>query len=318
MPLAWLYAAVTALRRLAYRRGWLVGRRLPVPVIVVGNLTVGGSGKTPLVIWLVETLRAADYRPGVISRGYGGSARAVRPVLPDSAAATVGDEPLLIARRCACPVWIGRRRAEAGRALLDRHPEVDVLVSDDGLQHYGLRRDVEIVVVDAARGFGNGRLLPLGPLREPLDRLAGVDAVVFNGAASAGLRAQVAAAGPAPVFAMQLAGRVFIGLDDPARQRDAAEFQGKPLSAIAGIGHPQRFFDHLASLGLQAGTRAFPDHHRYRAGDLPPGTVLMTEKDAVKCAAFAPADAWALRIDACPDEGLKTRILERLKARHGQ
>jgi len=312
------YAAVTALRRLAYWRGWRARTRLSVPVIVVGNLTVGGSGKTPLVIWLVETLRAAGYQPGVISRGYGGSARAARPVRADSTAAAVGDEPLLIARRCVCPVWVGRRRAEAGRALLDFHPEVDVLVSDDGLQHYGLQRDLEIVVVDGARGFGNGHLLPIGPLREPLRRLAAVDAVVLNGTASPGLRETIGAAALVPVFTMQLDGRIFTSLADPTRQRDAAEFASQPLSAIAGIGHPQRFFDHLARLGVQADARAFPDHHAYRASDLPPGTVLMTEKDAVKCAAFAPVDAWALRIDARPDEGLKTHILERLKARHGQ
>jgi tetraacyldisaccharide 4'-kinase len=312
LPLAFLFAMVTALRRQLYRWGWLASVRLPVPVVVVGNLTVGGSGKTPLVLWLIDQLRAAGLHPGVVSRGYGGNLEGIAPVGPDSDPAAVGDEPVLIARRAGCPVWVGRRRAAAAHSLLAAQPEVDVVIADDGLQHYALARDLEIVVVDGQRGFGNGRLLPAGPLREPVSRLREVDALVVNGGGAGAFHQ------PGPVFDMRLSGRRFWNLRNPNQERDADAFRDETPQAVAGIGNPQRFFVHLEALGLRVIPHPFPDHHAFVPGDLPAGTVLMTEKDAVKCAAWAPADTWALRIDACLGEGLQSLIIDTLKARHGQ
>lgn len=315
VPFSLLFRLLVALRRLAYRAGLLRVTRLPVPVIVVGNLTAGGAGKTPLTLALAAWLAEAGYRPGIVSRGYGGSARAPMPVRPDSDPRLVGDEPVLLARRAACPVWVGRRRAEAGRRLLAFHPEVDVLLTDDGLQHYGLARDLEIVVIDAWRGLGNGCLLPAGPLREPRARLRRATAVVFNGEPARAWRL------PIPAFVMRLAGGRFRNLADEARTATAAELGGQPMHALAGIGNPQRFFEHLRALGLDVTPRAFADHHDYRVDDLPAGTVLMTEKDAVKCAPLARAagrpDCWFLAVDAEVDAGLKDLILSRLDAKHG-
>lgn len=310
IPLSWLFRLVVLARRHAYRRGWLRSTRLPVPVIVVGNPTVGGAGKTPLTLTLVDWLRAEGFRPGVISRGHGGRARRPMPVLATSDPAMVGDEPVLLARRAGCPVWIGRARAEAGAALLARHPEVNVIVADDGLQHLALARDLEIAVVDGARGFGNGRMLPAGPLREPPDRLDTVDAVVVNGP-------MPALSTSTPVFAMRLAPAGFVNVVDPDRHADAESFRGMPARAIAGIGHPERFFGTLAALGIEVTPMAFGDHHAYRRGDLPAGTVLMTEKDAVKCAAFARGDLWYLRVDGLVDAGLKELLINKLKDGHG-
>lgn len=315
LPLGLLFAALSALRRTFYRLGFLKSVRLPRPVIVVGNVTVGGSGKTPLTLWLVAELIRRGYRPGIISRGYGGSVAAsggMRQVAPQDDAAEVGDEPLLMARRAGCPVWIGRDRAAAGLALLAAHPECDVLVTDDGLQHYRLARDVEIVVMDG-RGAGNGFPLPAGPLREPLARIRRADAIVFNGG-----RAEARAPTDLPAFSMALAGGTFQSLADTTLERDAAAFKGLRVAALAGIGHPQRFFDHLAALGVRATNHAFPDHHAYTPADLDfPGTeaLLMTEKDGVKCAALAPAHAWMLRVDAFVDATLAQLIVEKLNGR---
>ncbi len=314
-PLAWLYAFVTAARRWAYRVGLKRVKHLPVPVIVVGNITVGGTGKTPLTLWLAHWLRQAGYSPGIVSRGHGGSARRPMPVRGDSDVALVGDEPLLLARRAQCPVCIGRARVEAARLLLALHPEVDVLLADDGLQHYALARDCEIVVVDGARGFGNGRLLPAGPLREPIARLSTVDALVLNGDGDA--VSVLARTTDTPLFRMTLEGARFVNVFDADRVVSAAELPAQRLSAVAGIGHPDRFFARLSALGLKFTAHAFPDHHTYRAHDLPAGTVLMTEKDAVKCAHFGRDDLWYLAVDASVDAGLNRLLLQRLKAIDG-
>ena len=309
-PLSWLFRLLVAVRRGLYRRGVLRTTRLSVPVVVVGNIHVGGSGKTPLILALVDWLRQAGFTPGVVSRGYGGSARVPTPVTADSDPGVVGDEPVLIARRAACPIWVGRDRAGAGRRLLASHPEVDVLLADDGLQHYALGRDVEIAVLDGVRGFGNGCLLPAGPLREPPSRLATVDTVVVNGGGTVpGL------AGPA--FSMRLAAGAFVCLASPSARAGAERFKGGVVHALAGIGHPERFFDSLAAMGLEFVPHAFPDHHAFTPADLPAGTLLMTEKDAVKCAAFARPDDWYLAVDAEVDGGLKTLLLNALKDRHG-
>lgn len=304
-PVSLLFFLAAWLRRMAYRTGWLRVARLPVPVVVVGNIAVGGTGKTPLTIWLAEQLRQAGWRPGIVSRGHGGRRRDAAPVRPDSDPADLGDEPVLLAQRTGCPVWVGRRRAAAARQMLAFHPEVDVILADDGLQHYALARDVELAVVDGERGFGNGWLLPAGPLREPRSRLDTVTAVVVNGG-------QILADLAVPQFAMILSGRRFWRLGAPQTVVDAEQFVGRTVQAVAGIGNPARFFRTLADLGIRAEPHALPDHHRYRPQDLPAGTVLMTEKDAVKCAALGPADAWALRIDAELGAGLKHIILEKI------
>ena len=315
LPLNLFFGLMVRLRRVLYRLSVFKVERLPVPVVVVGNLNVGGSGKTPLTIALVEQLRQAGFTPAIVSRGYGGSARKAMPVMSDSDPAVVGDEPVLLVRRTECPLWIGRKRVEAARALLAFHPEVDVLIADDGLQHLALARDVELVVVDAARGFGNGRMLPAGPLREPLSRLKQVDAVVINGAQTLAFNLTL----PCPCFSMQIAGHDFVNLAQPDRRVGAEFFANQAVHAIAGIGHPQRFFDQLAALGVEAGVQAFADHHAYVANDLPAGTVLMTEKDAVKCAnlghRLGRADLWFLAVDAVLDDQLKRLIVNLLQQR---
>ncbi|HEX5803155.1 MAG TPA: tetraacyldisaccharide 4'-kinase [Azospira sp.] len=313
LPLSWLFGAVAGLRRAAYRRGWLPSERLPVPVVVVGNLIAGGAGKTPLTLWLVEALRARGRRPGIVSRGYGASTAAPRLVGADCTPAEVGDEPLLLARRSGVPVAVCRDRVAAAHCLLAAHPECDVIVADDGLQHYRLARDVEIALFDS-RGAGNGWLLPCGPLREPLSRLRSVDAVVWNGL-PAPLPRQ---AGTAPRFGMRLEGGRFRSLADPARTCDAAELAGRPLHALAGIGDPARFFRQLEALGLAFAAHPFPDHHAYTAADLAfaaGGVLLMTEKDAVKCAGLSTGEAWVLPVSAVVDDGLIEKILEKLDGR---
>lgn len=308
-PLALVFLIAVTLRHWAYRLGWLRVTRLPVPVVVVGNIAVGGTGKTPLVIWLAERLRQAGYHPGIVSRGYGGRSKAATPVQPDSDPDAVGDEPVLLAQRSGCPVWVGRRRVAAARQLLAFHPEVDVILADDGLQHYALGRDLELVVVDGERGFGNGFLLPAGPLRESRRRLASVDAVVVNGG-------QVLPDLPAPQFGMRLVGERFRCLGQPETMVDAGHFSNRVVQAVAGIGNPERFFGKLGQLGIRVEGRAWPDHHRYDVTDIPAGTVLMTEKDAVKCARFDLPDAWVLAVDAEVAPGLEKIIIERIK-RHG-
>ncbi len=288
-PASLLFRLLLELRRLGYRSGVLRALRLPVPVIVVGNLVAGGTGKTPLVLWLAAMLKRHGRRPGIVSRGYGGSAAAPIAVAAGSPVEQVGDEPLLLARAGACPVWIGRDRFAAASGLLGAHPDCDVLILDDGLQHYGLARDIEIAVEDE-RGAGNGLLLPAGPLREPESRR--VDAWVLN-AAPARTRA--------PAFRMDLRGEQFRRVAAPRDSVPAAALAGKRLHAIAGIGNPKRFFDHLARLGLASVNHAFPDHHAFRAGDLDFAdcdALLMTAKDAVKCEAFAREHWFALQVEA--------------------
>lgn len=303
-PLAALYGAVTAARRAMYRCGWLRSERLPTPVIVVGNIVAGGAGKTPLAIALVEALRARGFKPGVVSRGYGGAAR--MPMLlgaqPDPAIA--GDEPALIRLRTGAPVAIGAKRAEAARLLL---PEgVDVIIADDGLQHYALARDVEICVVDGVRRFGNGRLLPAGPLREPASRLRGADFIVCNGGdAHDGEIPMRLVLGDAMDFATLATSSL-------------VAFAGTRVHAVAGIGHPPRFFDALRALGIDAVAHPFPDHHRYAATDLAFSDglpVLMTEKDAVKCRALARDGWWSVPVRAELSTAFFDAVAARIKNR---
>lgn len=310
LPLSILFGLVAALRRVLYRAGLLRAIWLPVPVIVVGNISVGGTGKTPLVLWLADFLRQQGYRPGIVSRGYGGGTEGAVEVDDRSDPAAVGDEPLLLARKSACPVWVGRDRVAAGNALLIAHPECDVLVSDDGLQHYRLGRDMEIVVVDGERKFGNGLLLPAGPLREGVSRLGSVDAVVVNGGS---LKAVMTLRNE---FEMSLEGEAFCNLRQPELRARAADFGGKKLHAVAGIGNPHRFFAHLRRLGLAFEEHAFPDHCVFRPQDLDyrdADALLMTEKDAVKCAGFADERYWALAVEAILPPAFGQTILQKLR-----
>ena len=287
--LATVYGALTALRRRLYAAGVLPRVRLPVPVIVIGNLTAGGTGKTPLAIALVEQLRARGFTPGVISRGYGGSASAAQMVDAQSDACLVGDEARLLFDATHAPVCVARDRAAAGRTLLQK-AHADVLVADDGLQHYKLCRNVEICVVDGARRFGNGWLLPAGPLREPLRRLDSSVLRVCNGGPPA--------VGETP---MRLLGDSAVALHDAQRQRPLREFAGQRVHAVAGIGNPARFFAQLREAGIEPIEHAFPDHHPFAAADLAFGDqldVLMTSKDAVKCRAFAGPRHWHVPVRA--------------------
>ena len=316
LPLALVFGALAGARAALYRAGLKPSTRLPVPVVVVGNTFIGGTGKTPLTIWLVGVLRDAGFTPGVVSRGFGGSDSAPRAVSAASNAQQVGDEPLLIARRAACPVVVGRDRAAAGRALLAAHPEVDILISDDGLQHYALQRDVEIVLFDA-RGAGNGWLLPAGPLREPRSRRR--DFTVVNAPEiTPALRASV---GGAP-FRMQLAGALAEPLTHPGQGVALAALAGKRIVAAAGIGNPGRFFAMLRAAGLAFEELALPDHHDFL--DAPfarvdADIILITEKDAVKCAQIDHLKddlrLWVVPVSAQFDAALAELIVEKCRGR---
>lgn len=307
LPLALLFRLVVALRRQAYRLGILESIRLRVPVVVVGNLAAGGAGKTPLVLALALELARRGRRPGIVSRGYGGAVIGVREVQENDTAELIGDEPLLLRRRAGCPVFVGRDRAAAAQALLDAYPDRDVILTDDGLQHYRLARDVEIAVVDR-RLPANSWMQPAGPCREPLARLDEVDAVVRNGSVDMAL-------GGARRFDMRLEGARFASLDEPAQPaRTPERFAGQRLHAVAGIGEPQRFFDHLAALGLRCETHAFPDHHRYAACDLDfaGDAILATEKDGVKLRGLSRLPVWVLPVDALIEPDLATFVMEKL------
>lgn len=261
-------------------------------IIIVGNITVGGSGKTPLVIRLCQILRGAGYTPGVVSRGYGRKERGMRLVSPASDPGAVGDEPVLIAQRAGVPVVVSRDRCEAARTLLKKG--IDVIISDDGLQHYRLPRNLEICVIDGKRGFGNMLLLPAGPLREPLERLASVDQIVVNGEAES-LPEELQ-----PVQMTVVAG-LLRSLSNGQSWR-LSQFSGCKANAVAGVGNPGRFFDLLRHSRITVIEHPFPDHHSFTADDfadmdtsLP---ILMTEKDAVKCRGLGLENAWSLSVDA--------------------
>jgi tetraacyldisaccharide 4'-kinase len=317
VPLSWLYHIAVALRRALYAAGILHSIRLPVPVIVIGNICVGGAGKTPLVLWLIERLHAAGYMPGIVSRGYGGSAASTnqpRAVGAADDSALCGDEPVLLARRSGCPVWIGADRVAAARGLLAAHPECNVLVSDDGLQHYRLARDAEIAVIDGARRFGNRFLLPAGPLREPPSRLDSVDAVVTRNDRTP---SDTSGGRPAPRFAMWLEADRFYNLLHPQHTVDARHFDGQRVHAAAGIGNPDHFFNTLKGLGVTFTAHSFPDHHPYTRADLAfteGDAIVMTEKDAVKYECYATEKHWALGVTARVESRLASMLIERIKS----
>ncbi|GJI91784.1 tetraacyldisaccharide 4'-kinase [Duganella hordei] len=327
-PVSLVFGALSGLRAAMFRAGWLKSSRLPVPVVVVGNIYIGGTGKTPLTIWLVQALQAAGMKPGVISRGHGSSADGAREVGAASTPAQVGDEPLLIKQRTGCPVMVGRDRAATGRALLAAHPEVDILLTDDGLQHYALQRDIEIILFDG-RGAGNGWLLPAGPLREPVSRRR--DFTVINTPRlDAGLAAAVGAhrGAPAPIQ-MVLAGDHAEQLRDRGVRRTLAELAGLAssgaglrIAAAAGIGNPARFFGMLKAAGLRITELPLPDHHDFQDrpfAALDADLILMTEKDAVKCAQIEELRddprLWVVPVTARIDSALADQIVEKCRGR---
>jgi tetraacyldisaccharide 4'-kinase len=290
-PAAALFSLLVSLRRVAYRLGWLSSRHPGVPVVVVGNLTVGGTGKTPVVIWLAQHMREAGLRVGIVLRGYGVRVRSPRLVSPLDDASSVGDEAMLLAKATGCAVAVGADRVAAAALLADAG--CDLVVADDGLQHLALRHDLAIVVVDGERGFGNGALLPAGPMREPARRLAQVDFVVVQGED----RRHVA---PAGALRLTLLPHSLTSVDGQ-HERSLDSLRSQQLHAVAGIGNPGRFFAQLRALGAQPVEHAFADHHRYRAADLAfddDHLIVMTAKDAVKCRAFATARMWCLNVSA--------------------
>ncbi|MEF9672232.1 tetraacyldisaccharide 4'-kinase [Pseudomonas sp. PCH446] len=294
-PLEWLYRRVVNGKRARFVAGEGAIYQPPVPLVVVGNITIGGTGKTPMILWLIEHCRRRGLRVGVVSRGYG----AKPPQLPwrvraDQAAAVVGDEPLLIVQRNGVPLMIDPDRSRAVQALLATE-KLDLILSDDGLQHYRLARDLELVLIDAVRGLGNGRCLPAGPLREPIERLQSVDGVLYNGASE----------DRANGFAFRLQPTALVNLLTGERKPVDYFPPGQVVHAVAGIGNPQRFFNTLETLHWQPVPHAFADHAEYSAGALsfePTLPLVMTEKDAVKCRAFAAPDWWYLAVDALPSE----------------
>ncbi|EPC03871.1 hypothetical protein L861_00820 [Litchfieldella anticariensis FP35 = DSM 16096] len=299
VPLEWLYRGVVAARTRAYASGRKPVWRGPIPVIVVivvGNITLGGTGKSPLVAWLARWLAAQGYRPGILSRGYGGRSHAYPlRVQADTPVGECGDEPLMLAAQTGVPVVVDPERPCGARRLFEEG--CDILISDDGLQHLALGRDIELVVVDGERGFGNAHCLPAGPLREPLSRLTGCDALIVNGHSRKVL--------PEPYYEMHLRPRYWRRLVDDTRLEIGAQpFSGR-VHAVAGIGNPERFFTTVAALGFEVEPHPFADHHEFRAEDLAFGDdrpVVMTAKDAVKCRDLTDTRYWVLDVEACPEQ----------------
>jgi tetraacyldisaccharide 4'-kinase len=304
LPFAYVFSDIVRIRRFLYRHGVLKSCSLPVPVIIVGNITVGGTGKTPLIIWLAGFLKNAGYKPGIILRGYGGQSETWPQVVTENSDVTkVGDEALLIAKQTHLPLVAGPSRVDAGKKLLAEF-DCDVVLSDDGLQHYQLNRDIEIAVIDGERRFGNGYCLPAGPLREPIERLSKVDFIVVNGDKYEN-----------DEFSMQLLGEHVVNIKT-GEQKFLHEFRGLACHALAGIGNPGRFFRLLEANGIFCTTHSFPDHYSFKRDDIDFGDnkpLLMTEKDAVKCTQIARANHWYLPVTAVPEPAFGQQFLDLLK-----
>ncbi|WP_137940175.1 tetraacyldisaccharide 4'-kinase [Chitinivorax sp. B] len=314
-PLTLLFGSVSSIRRGLYRIGALKSVALPVPVIIVGNISVGGAGKTPLTIYLANQLQALGFKPGIVSRGYGGTTSTPTAVNATSDPKAVGDEPVLMARHSDCPLVVAPDRAAAAQHLLQQFPACNVILCDDGLQHYRLRRDIELCVVDATRGFGNGLLLPAGPLRETPRRLKEVTAIILNGSPTVNLPTH------RPLFRMHLVGHRFTHLIEPNQQVEANHFADKKVVAVAGIGNPQRFFDYLQALGLTPSCHAFPDHHPFSMDELAfpdADIIVMTEKDAVKCCGAKDVRIWTLPVSATLEPDLAEFVVEQLRKLNGR
>ncbi len=298
-PLSLLWQWTMTLRRNLYRRGIFSTTHFPVPIIVVGNLTVGGNGKTPLIIALTQLLQEMGFKPGIVSRGYGGALKkGAYLVTATSNATLVGDEPLLLARRLNCPLAIGSKRVEAVNMLLAHH-DCDVVLSDDGLQHLAMGRAMELIVVDGQRQFGNGFCLPAGPLRESVKRLHSTNWVIYHS--------------KDPVYENHffLQPHCFRSVTKPELRQSLQTFANQTVDVVVAIGYPQRFLDALQALGINVKAKIFRDHHVYTEAELSAyknKTLLMTEKDAVKCAAFNLSDAWYLEVSAVLSESLHSNL----------
>ncbi len=303
LPLSAVFYGLSTLRRKAYQLGWLKSQKATLPVVVVGNINVGGAGKTPLVIALGRLLAEHKIPYAVISKGYGGSYHKPTVVSRDDSAAVVGDEPLLIKLKCDCPVVVAKSRIEATQLVAQKFPEVSVILTDDGLQNYALKRDVEICVINEKMGLGNGWVLPAGGLREPPSQLENVDFVVYNGGS------------PQRDYRYMLAERGWYHINT-GKQRYHDEFSTNSTQnlAISGIAHPDLFFQRLDDLGIAAETKSLPDHYAITAADLPADkTLLMTEKDWVKAKQFNHQDAWYLSVEAILSEAFKVDFLTRIR-----
>lgn len=294
LPFSFVFRLIIAIRRWLYQHHYFKSTRLPVPVIVVGNITVGGTGKTPFVIWLADFLKKAGYQPGIVSRGAGSAQlQEVHAVTSSDHAKDVGDEPLMLFLRTDCPVYVGKNRVLAARTLLQQ-THCDIVISDDGLQHYALERDIECVLIDRYRHFGNQQLLPAGPLREPIHRLSSADIVIND-------------------LTLML-GKV-ISVTDALQKKSLNEFANETVHAIAGIANPQSFFDVLRSNRCRLVEHVFPDHYAYRRRDFlfnDQMPILMTEKDAVKCREFAIPNTWYLEITVQPADTISQQLKMKL------
>ncbi len=298
-PISWIYTFVITLRRLCYQSGLIAVNQIDAPVIIVGNITVGGTGKTPLVIWLAEYFKSKGFKPGIVSRGYGGKLSGkTQQVRSDSDPRLVGDEPVLIAKRTGCPVAVAIKRRKAAEELI-AYCNCDLILCDDGMQHYSLGRDIEIAVIDGQRRFGNKHCLPAGPLREPVNRLKTVDFVVSKYIAGR------------HEYKMEYSYGDLVSLIDPTKTIPITTFIGQSVHAIAGIGNPDRYFSYLRNKKLKLMMHDFPDHYVFSASDirfndgLP---VVMTEKDAVKCVAYATEQHWYLPIVATLPDSFSYRL----------
>ena len=304
LPFSMIFSDIVRFRKFLYTQGILKSYTMPVPVIVVGNITVGGTGKTPLIIYLAEILKNSGFNPGIISRGYGGLAESwPQRVNSDSDPKQIGDEALLIAKHTHCPMAVGPSRVNAANMLLAQ-TDCNVILSDDGLQHYALRRDIEIAVIDGERRFGNNYMLPAGPLREPIERLQHVDFKIVNGKKQEDSE-----------LSMQLIGDTLINLMS-GEQKSLDAFKGIDCHAIAGIGNPKRFFNTLKTAGLNCICHSYPDHYQFQQTDIVYADnkpVLMTEKDAVKCTTFAGLQHWYLPVKAVPESHFSDQLLNLLK-----
>jgi len=304
LPLSWVFHLIVLIRHWGFRVGLRKTHKLPVPIIVVGNINVGGTGKSPLVIWLADFLKKSGYMPGIISRGYGGHSDIwPQQVVEGSDPRAVGEEAIMISQRTRCPMAVGPDRVAAARSLL-KYTDCDVIISDDGLQHYSLGRDIEIVVIDGVRRFGNGHFLPAGPLRESRNRLKSVDLLVVNGTA-----------GPRE-FQMALVNNRVYNCLNTTESRDFPEFVGEEIHAVAAIGNPKRFFADLKKKGLEIIEHPFRDHYFFSREDISYNDgkpVLMTEKDAIKCKSIAGPQHWYVPVDAHLDERFGQRILRLLE-----
>ena len=308
-PLSWLYGIVSAIRHGAYERGWLPRLRAGKPVIVIGNLTVGGTGKTPLVAWLAEQLSVSGLKVGIVSRGYGRSRSDPELVHLESSWRDVGDEPMLLKQVTGCDVVVALDRLAGARKLVALG--VDVVIADDGLQHLRLARDCEIVVIDGARGFGNGRLLPAGPLREPVSRVKRAGIVVVNGVPE---HASLRGLGP-DSLQMSLFGTQAHRLDGREAPLPLEHFGGRRVHAVAGIGNPARFFGNLRARGIEVIEHPFADHHPFTAADLTFADdlpVLMTEKDAVRCHELESPRLWYVPVVARFSDRQARELLNRV------